>query len=251
MDVEKQLKVLHDLARYIEQQKLSMDSNGFLLLRRYHRILQHSSHAQVQKINQEFAKVKQLDRQFQIYMMHLERFRGQATKEYDFWVQYGDQTQKKQTFPLICLLDSVRSAHNVGAMFRNAECFGVQELVLTGLSPTPEHTQVQKTAMGTTDKVAWRYEENATQVVEQLRNEGYTIWALETSRQATNIAAMQAVPTKLVVLFGHEQFGLSLSLLECSDALFCITMFGQKNSLNVGVAQAITLYEITQHYEVN
>ena len=222
MDVEKQLKVLHELARYIEQQKLSIDSNGFLLLRRYHRILQDSSQPQVQKINQEFAKIKQLDRQFQMYIMHLERFRGQATKEYDFWVQHGDQAQKKQMFPLICVLDSVRSAHNVGVMFRNAECFGVQELVLTGLSPTPEHAQVQKTAMGTTDKVPWRYHEDAVQLVEQLRNEGYTVWALETSRQAKNIAKIQEVPDKLVVLFGHEQFGLSLSLLKCSDALFCI-----------------------------
>ena len=251
MGFEKQLKVLHELARYIEQQQLSIGSSGFLLLRRYHRILQHSSQPQVQKINREFAKVKHLDRQFQIYMMHLERFRGQATKEYDFWVQHGDHAQKKQTFPLICLLDSVRSAHNVGAMFRNAECFGVQELVLTGLSPTPDHPQVKKTSMGTTGKVPWGYHEDAVQVVAKLRNEGYTIWALETSRQATELAAIREVPDKLVVLFGHEQFGLSLALLESSDGLFCIPMFGQKNSLNVGVAQAIALYEITQHYGGN
>ena len=183
-----------------------------------------------------------LSYQFQIYLMNLERLLGQSKKEYDFLVSTKDcDNTRSRIFPIICLLDSVRSAHNIGAIFRNAECFGVEKIILCGLSPTPENIQVQKTAMGCEKKVEWEQTESATQMVSHLKKQGYDIWAIETSHLSINLNDIKKLPKKLVVIFGHEQFGISHELIKLSDEIVSIPTYGTKNSLNVSCGQAVTL----------
>ena len=245
MDLEKQVRVLYELASFIEQNQSEFNSSHFEKLKRYHTYLANHEHERIQKLNKEFLKVKGLDYQFQIYLMNLERLLGQSKKEYDFLIQTGDQnkTQKNQR-QIICLLDSVRSAHNVGAFFRNAECFGIEKILLCGLSPKADHPQVIKTAMGTEKIIPWEYHRYTEELITKLKDDGYEIWSIETAKESQCINNLSNIPEKLVLIFGHEQFGVSLELLEASDKYISIKLHGQKNSLNVAVSQAIVLNQL-------
>ena len=253
----KQIKILYDLASFIETNQANIESSHFQKLIKYHTVLDeyyHSNkhendHDKIQKLNKEFFKVKELGHQFQIYLMNLERLLGQSKKEYDFLVSTKDMDTTKnsdhtQKFPITCLLDSVRSAHNVGAMFRNAECFGVSKLLLCGLTPTPENIQVQKTAMGCERHIEWKECKNALEIANELKANGHSIWAIETSPHSTDLNEISDLPEKLVVIFGHEQFGISLELMEISDKIISIPTYGVKNSLNVSCGQAVILNQL-------
>jgi len=248
-NTRQQLKVLYDLARFIEVNQHGVHSDHFQKLAKYHSFLQDLTDEKIQKINKEFAKINEVDRQFQIYLMNLERFLGQSTKDYDFLVKTGDDKQIKTRHPIRCLLDSVRSAHNVGAMFRNSECFGIQEIMLTGLTPTPESAQVQKTAMGSETMLKWNYHKNAIEVIQELKEQGHIIWSIETSPQAEDINQIKQIPEKLVLIFGHEQHGVSHELLKLSDKIMQIPLYGVKNSLNVSICQGIILNSICSKLE--
>lgn len=237
-DENKVIKVLYDLAISIEK---NPDSSGLLKLKKYHEFLKDSPFGYVQKINKEFAKVSDTNRHFQIYIMLLERFLGQTSKEYHFLVRQGDSESSSKKFPIICLLDSVRSAHNVGAFFRNAECFGVKKLYLCGLTPQSDHPQVIKTAMGCQDHVDSEYVESAVEVVHKYKDLGYKIYGIETTTDAKDVNELKSPPEKSLLIFGHEQFGVSLELLQLADHSLKIQLYGKKNSLNVGVSQGIIL----------
>lgn len=242
------LKVLYDLATIIEESKLGCESKEFIKLTKYHLFLKDSPSEFIQKITKEFNKIKNIDYQFQVYLMNLERVLGQSKKDYQFLVQRNDNVKATKKIPVICLLDSIRSAHNVGSFFRNAECFGVEKIVLTGLSPTPENKQVQKTAMGTDNFIPWEYHKSALEIIKKLKDDGFTIWSIETGKEAIDINDIQKVDQKIALIFGHEQFGISLELLQLSDSIININLLGKKNSLNVACSQAIILNKLSHLY---
>jgi len=245
MSEEKKHRVLYDLASFIELNSLGIESKEFLKLSRYHEYLSEDEAERIQKINKEFFKVKKMDYQFQVYLMNLERFLGQSKKEYDFLVQTKDSENESRKFPMICLLDSVRSAHNIGSFFRNAECFGVEKLILTGLCPTPELIQVKKTAMGCDENLPWEFHKDALSTVQDYKNNGYEVWSVETAKSAENLMDIKEIPRKLLLVFGHEQHGISHEILTLSDKIIAIELYGKKNSLNVSVSQAIVLNYLT------
>lgn len=246
--VEKQFKVLLDLAYFIEENKYDVMSSHFHKLQKYHEYLKDSQDSSMQKLHKEFFKVKKMDYQFQVYLMLLERLCGQSKKDYQFLVKTDDQVKSQKTIPIICLLDSIRSAHNVGAMIRNAECFGCEKIIMSGLTPTADHHQVQKTAMGTNKYIESEYFHSANECVELYKNKGYKIYAIETSNQAKSLNQLpdyyQGGPALLI--FGHEHFGVSLELIELSDEIISIPLYGRKNSLNVSISQAISLQEFSK-----
>ena len=221
----------------------------------YHEFLSDTPFDFIKKINLEFSKIKALDYQFQVYLMNLERFLGQSKKEYDFIVSTKDHSSpnsQASLVPIVCILDSIRSAHNIGAMFRNAECFAVEKIYLTGLSPTPENLQVQKTSMGTCDIQTWEYKKSALSLCEDLQKEGFEIWSVETGNQAIDINKFRSkdIPKKLALIFGHELHGVSLELLEASSKIIKIPLLGQKNSLNVSVSQGIVLNSLVSQLSI-
>ncbi len=245
MDEQKQIRVLYQLASFIEENKKDITSSHFSKLVKYHSYLQQSESPRIQKLNKEFNKIKILDYQFQVYLMNLERLLGQSKKEYQFHVPQGDSLNKAtQKFDIICLLDSVRSAHNVGAMFRNAECFGVKKMVLTGLTPEASHPQVIKTAMDTIEQVQWEYQKSAIDYIKELKKRGYKVWSIEKTNNSCAINKVESFPFPLVIIFGHEQFGVSEELLSLSDKIVSIDLHGSKNSLNVSVCQGIVLQNL-------
>lgn len=241
-DQHKQLKALYDLAQIIEQNQLGINSNEFNKLKQYHEFLANSSHDFIQRANKEFIKVKEIDRQFQIYLMNLERFLGHSTKEYDFIVNTTDKNNSSNDkSPIICILDSIRSAHNVGSIFRNAECFNVEKIFLCGLTPNADHPSVIKTAMGTTNLVDWEYKKDILELVKNLKAQGVEIIGVETGRNSTKLEDFSKKSEKIALIFGHEVYGLSLDVIKNCDQILKIELFGSKNSLNVAISNAICL----------
>jgi len=152
--------------------------------------------------------------------------------------------------PLTVVLDSIRSAFNVGGIFRSAECFGVKEVVLCGYTPLPDQPQVAKAALGTEQRVPWRYEEDILKALANLKAAGITCYALETVAEAPSVADTKwAFPAALIL--GNERFGLNPEVIAACDAIVRIPLFGRKNSLNVVSAFSIAAYEIRKCATVN
>lgn len=144
---------------------------------------------------------------------------------------------------VIVILDNLRSVFNVGSIFRTAECLSLNSLILCGTTPTPEHPNMNKTAMGTCDLVRWSYMEDTIEAISQCRRSGYHVLALETAEHARSIfAGGFTLPIALVI--GNESLGISPEVIELCDTCANIPVLGWKNSLNVGVAFAITAYQM-------
>ncbi|HQQ90607.1 MAG TPA: TrmH family RNA methyltransferase [Kiritimatiellia bacterium] len=147
--------------------------------------------------------------------------------------------------PLTVVADSIRSAFNVGGLFRTAECFGVRELLLCGYTPPPDQAQAARAALGTERLVAWRHAGEIRAAIAELRAEGVPCVALETVAGAPSVAAFEwPFPCALVV--GNERFGLDPDVVRTCDATVRIPLAGRKNSLNVVSALAVALFAATQ-----
>ncbi len=154
---------------------------------------------------------------------------------------------------LILILHDIRSAHNVGSMFRTADGAGVDEIVLSGYSPVPPKKDalyitdadkaLKKTALGAEESMVWKKVASLTRLINQLRKEGYEIVALEQHEGNTDYKTY--VPKRKVALIvGNEVGGVAGKVLKNCDVILEIPMRGKKNSLNVSVATGIALYQI-------
>lgn len=144
------------------------------------------------------------------------------------------------------LLDNIRSAWNVGAIFRTAECLGVQKLYLCGITPTPQNDTVSKTSLGAEKLVEWIKTPNAVPLALQLKAQGFQLWALEQEQRSQpihHISPSQIEPSQPIVLIvGNEVTGVDPELLDLSDKIIHIPMRGKKRSLNVEVAFGIAAW---------
>ncbi len=143
------------------------------------------------------------------------------------------------------LLDNVRSALNVGSIFRTAEGYAFEHLYLCGVTPTPQDPQVSKTALGAEKLVGWSAHRNAVNLVSSLKADGFVIWALE--RTAHSCALEEAIPNapplaKRILVVGNEQAGVDPGILELADQVVHLEMKGAKRSFNVAVAFAIAAH---------
>lgn len=163
-----------------------------------------------------------------------------ATMLADVTTDDAVQAPPAATLPLIIILDNLRSAINLGGIFRTSEFFCVAELWLCGYTATPEHEHVAKSAMGTDKLVKWRSFENTSKAILEAKRLGYYCYALETSPDANDINACEKkFPCALVL--GNERFGISEDALACCDELIAIPGYGRKNSINVACAYAIAV----------
>ncbi len=149
--------------------------------------------------------------------------------------------QKASGITLIC--DNLRSVFNVGSIFRSAECLGIGEILLCGITPLPTHPNLPKTAMGTESLVAWRHFDHTSEAIMSCKQQGMHIYALETVQGAQSVfSAVYNYPMALVL--GNESLGINPEHLALCDSFISLPQLGWKNSLNVGVATACTLYQI-------
>ena len=144
--------------------------------------------------------------------------------------------------PVCLVLENVRSLHNVGSAFRTADAFRIEKIWLTGITGTPPHREINKTALGATESVDWEYANQKT-LLEYLKNDGYRIAVVEQTDQS--IALHQFTPKpmeKFALIFGNEVDGISQEMLDQADLALEIPQFGTKHSLNISVCLGIVVW---------
>jgi 23S rRNA (guanosine2251-2'-O)-methyltransferase len=146
--------------------------------------------------------------------------------------------------PIRVVLDDVRSRHNVGAIFRTADAFALEGLVLCGFTPCPPHREIEKTALGATFSVPWEHRPTALEAVEGLKRSGYTVLSVEQTVHARPLGDWRpGVGEKLAVVFGNELNGVSKGVIAASDGCLVLPQEGTKHSLNVAVCAGIVLWQ--------
>ncbi|MEC3879054.1 RNA methyltransferase [Parapedobacter sp. 10938] len=154
------------------------------------------------------------------------------------------ETFKKQAkLPVTLVLDNVRSMHNVGSAFRTADAFALEEMILCGITGTPPHREIEKTALGATQSVAWQHIADTAQAIQQLRDKGYRVMAVEQAAGSCALHQFNPVPTeKYALVFGNEVHGVSDEVMALVDGCIEIPQSGTKHSLNIAVSVGIVLW---------
>ncbi|MBU8883593.1 RNA methyltransferase [Kaistella sp. DKR-2] len=156
-------------------------------------------------------------------------------------VETFKQTEK---IPLVVVLDNVRSMHNVGAVFRTADAFIVEKIVLCGITPQPPHREIHKAALGATESVDWIYEKSISESLENLKKENYQIIGIEQTSNSEIITDYEInKDQKYALVLGNEVDGLSDEALSVYDTFLEIPQLGTKHSLNVSVCGGIVMWE--------
>ena len=146
--------------------------------------------------------------------------------------------------PVVLLLDNVRSLHNVGSAFRTADAFRVEKIYLTGITGTPPHREMEKTALGATESVVWEYSQNSVNTIQELRNKGYTLIMVEQTSESIPLQKFEPSSNeKYCLVFGNEVTGISEEVLALGKISMEIPQSGTKHSLNIAVCLGIVLWE--------
>ena len=150
---------------------------------------------------------------------------------------------------LVVILDNIRSMHNVGSIFRTSDAFLAREIFLCGITATPPHRDITKTAIGAQNTVNWQYNESTIEVVKELISQGYQVIALE---QTSNSVLMQNFewPIKTALILGNEVDGVSDEVLELCDIAIEIPQLGTKHSLNVSVSAGMSIWEYAKQHSI-
>ena len=161
-----------------------------------------------------------------------------------------DAYDRLPKLPLYFILDNLRSAFNVGSIFRTCDILRVKSLFLCGYTACPPHAKLEKTALGTIDFVPWRYFESAALAVDYLRDRSIAVWAAETASGSVPYDEAE-FPEELAIVLGNEALGVSRDVLERCDGLVEIPTRGYKNSLNVASACAVLGFKALEQMEGN
>ena len=161
--------------------------------------------------------------------------------------QSAATAQHSFQFPIVLVLDYIRSMHNVGSVFRTADSFGLERIVLCGFTPRPPHREIHKTALGATETVDWEYAADIKDVLGRLKDEGYKIIAAEQTHNSVSLQQMTIRnQEKIALVLGNEVGGVSDEALAFCDHVVEIPQFGAKHSLNISVAAGIVVWELVR-----
>jgi tRNA G18 (ribose-2'-O)-methylase SpoU len=149
-------------------------------------------------------------------------------------------------FPISAILENIRSAYNVGSMFRTSACFNLEKVYLVGITATPPHPGVEKTALGATSMIPWEKWEATLPLVQKLKSEGYLILALELTDKSIPIQDLKEAENPIALIVGNEVDGVSQDALTLADKVIKIPLYGKKESLNVAVAFGIAVFYLTE-----
>lgn len=156
-----------------------------------------------------------------------------------------DEFHEAAKLPLTVVLDDVRSAHNVGSIFRTCDAFRVERIILCGITSTPPSAEIHKTALGAEDSVAWEYYPTAMEAVDMLHHKGYNVIAVE---QCEGSVLLQSLTNKhdkrCAIILGNEVKGVHQEVIDLCDGCIEIPQYGTKHSLNISVAAGIVIWEI-------
>ena len=159
----------------------------------------------------------------------------------------SDEYRMASKLPITVVLDNVRSMHNVGSVFRTADAFRIERLILCGITAGPENEQVHKTALGAEHTVDSEHVSSTLDAVKRLQAEGYKVYAIEQAHGSTPLDEVKLSHSgKYAVIFGHEVFGVQQEVVDAADGCIEIPQYGTKHSLNVSVTAGIVIYQLAK-----
>ena len=157
-----------------------------------------------------------------------------------------DFKEAKKT-PLLIVLDDIRSLHNIGSVFRTADAFLIEKIYLCGITAVPPNKEIHKTALGATETVTWEYQKDVLSVIEKLKNENISVFAIEQVENAVFLQDFKVDTTKKYALvFGNEVYGVSQNAIALCDGSIEIPQLGTKHSLNISVSAGIVVWDLFQ-----
>lgn len=152
--------------------------------------------------------------------------------------------------PIIIVLDNIRSLNNIGSVFRTSDAFLIEKIYLCGITATPPHKDIHKTALGSTDTVTWEYAKSTIDLVKKLKSENIKICAIEQTENATMLNNFKVeFNTKYALVFGNEVKGVSQEVVSASDFVIEIPQFGTKHSLNISVSCGVVVWDVFSKLE--
>jgi tRNA G18 (ribose-2'-O)-methylase SpoU len=159
-----------------------------------------------------------------------------------------DEFKQAEKNPVIVVLENIRSAYNVGSVFRTADAFLIEAIYIIGYSAKPPHKEIKKTALGAEDSVEWKYFKTTAEAIDELKSIKYKVYAVE---QAENSYKLHAAGFKqnerIAVVFGNEVTGVEQSTIQLCEGCIEIPQFGMKHSLNIATAAGVVLWELVRN----
>jgi tRNA G18 (ribose-2'-O)-methylase SpoU len=156
-----------------------------------------------------------------------------------------EEFKRSPKVPVTVILDNIRSQHNIGSLFRTADAFRLEALFLCGITATPPHREIHKTALGATESVYWEYHETTAGAITELKEKGYRILAVEQAEGAVRLEQLELLrDQRYALVMGHEIRGVDQVVLDMCDQCIEIPQFGTKHSLNISVAAGIVIWEV-------
>jgi 23S rRNA (guanosine2251-2'-O)-methyltransferase len=160
-----------------------------------------------------------------------------------------EEFKQQEKFPLIVILDDIRSLSNIGSFFRTADAFNVEKIYLCGITATPPHREIQKTALGATDTIDWEHRESIVELVKELQAKKIHVAAIEQTENTTLLQNIHHLGAeKFALVFGNEVNGVNQDVVNLSDSVIEIPQFGTKHSLNVSVCAGVVLWEFSKRF---
>lgn len=156
--------------------------------------------------------------------------------------------RRSEKNPVILVLENIRSAYNVGSVFRTADAFLTEAIYITGYSAKPPHKEIKKTALGAEETVNWKHFKNAEEAITELRQMGYNVYAAEQTEGSFKLNAIEFdTDEKIAVVFGNEVTGVEQSTIGLCDGCLEIPQLGMKHSLNIATAAGVVLWELVRN----
>ena len=158
-----------------------------------------------------------------------------------------EEFKEADKLPLVVVLDDIRSLHNIGSVFRTADAFRIECIYLCGITATPPHPEMHKTALGAEFTVDWKYVNNAVETVDNLRSEGYVVYSVEQAEGSIMLDELTLDRSKkYAVVMGNEVKGVQQEVIDHSDGCIEIPQYGTKHSLNVSVTAGIVIWDLVK-----
>ena len=162
-----------------------------------------------------------------------------------------DEFKESEKNPVIAVLENIRSAYNVGSVFRTADAFLIESIYITGYTAKPPHKEITKTALGAQDTVDWRYFQTTKEAIEHLKENQYKVFAVEQVTYSISLEKIDILPVdRIAFIFGNEVSGVDQQIIALCDGCVEIPQFGMKHSLNISVAAGIVLWEAVKKINI-
>lgn len=155
-----------------------------------------------------------------------------------------EEFRQSEKLPVLVVLENIRSAYNVGSIFRTADAFLLEGIFLCGYTAFPPHKEIKKTALGAEETVTWKQFKNIDEAIADLRAAGYKVYAVEQAAESWKLGSFAVEEKKIAVIFGNEVTGVEQSTIALCDGVIEIPQLGMKHSLNVATAAGVVLWEL-------